>query len=223
MTGTTLDSFDYVPRKVLDYLSQQLRVNGPELTSLRAIYRRQMTLFLHQRWACEHAGLSWPNAADIAQVVEALVAGSAVTLDRSRLARQAREELFARRCLIPRERDIEDWVRQAIHMIELEDRRRLNEAIPASVRESWLPRLLCEASPGPMTVLEWIRRPSCKRSKKTLNEEMSKLQGIRALSPPESLEGIPAQRLRGYGCGDEDRSEFVRLPSRGARWKSLHC
>ncbi len=198
MTGTTLDALDYVPRPVLDYLSRQLGISAPELTTLRALYRRQMTLFMHQRWACEHAGFRRHNAAEVAEVIDALVAGSSVTLDRHRLARQAREELVARHCLIPRERDIEDWVRRAIHRIEVEDRRHLDEAIPASVRESWLPRLLREMSPGPMTVLEWVRRPPRKRSKKTLDEELSKLWVIRDFSPPQSIERIPVQRLRAY-------------------------
>ena len=198
MTGSTLDAFDYVPRPVLEYLSRQLGMPAPELTTLRALYRRQMTLFLHQRWACEHAGFRWHDAADIAKVIDALVAGFSVTLDRHRLARQAREELVALHCLIPRDRDIEDWVRRAIRRIEVEDRRHVDEAIPVSVRESWLPRLLREMSPGPMTVLEWLRRPPRRRSKKTLDEELSKLWTIRALSPPESIERIPAQRLRAY-------------------------
>jgi TnpA family transposase len=56
MTGTTLDAFDYVPRAVLEHVGHQLEISAPQLTTLRALYRRQMTLFLHQQWACEHAG-----------------------------------------------------------------------------------------------------------------------------------------------------------------------
>ena len=67
MTGTTLDALDYVPRPVLDYLSRQLGISAPELTTLRALYRRQMTLFMHQRWACEHAGFRRHNAAEVAE------------------------------------------------------------------------------------------------------------------------------------------------------------
>lgn len=198
MTGTTLDALDYVPRPVLDHLSRQLGINAPELVTLRALYRRQMTLFSHQRWACGHARFHWPESADTTAVIESLTAGSSVTLDRHRLARQAREELYARHCLIPRERDIEDWVRRAIHLVELHDRRYLDEAVGASVRENWLTQLMREKYPGPMTVLEWLRRPPGKRSRKTLDEELSKLTVIRALSPPVNLEGIPTQRLRAY-------------------------
>jgi len=118
MTGTTLDALDYVPRSVLGHVGDQLEMSAPELTTLRALYRRPMTLFLHQRWACEYAGFHRHDASDVTHVIDGLLAGSAVTLDRHRLAQQAREALYSRRCLIPGERDIEDWVRRPICLIE---------------------------------------------------------------------------------------------------------
>jgi hypothetical protein len=89
-----------------------LSLAAPELATLRALYRRQSTLFAHQSWACAYTGLHWPEAADVTAVIETLVSDSAGTLDRHRLARAAREALFACGCLIPRARDIEDWVRR---------------------------------------------------------------------------------------------------------------
>ena len=70
--------------------------------------------------------------------------------------------------------------------------------MPVSVRENWLTQLMREKYPGPLTILEWLRRPPRKRSRKTLDEELSKWLVIRALSPPANLERIPAQRLRAY-------------------------
>jgi hypothetical protein len=55
-----------------------------------------------------------------------------------------------------------------------------------------------EKYPEPMTVLEWLRRPPRKRSRKTLDEEISKWLVIRAMTLPSSLDRIPAQRLRAY-------------------------
>jgi hypothetical protein len=119
MTSTTLDAFDYVPRAVLEYVGHQLRMSTSELTTLRALYRREMTLFLHQRWACEHAGFRRHDVSDVTHVIDTLLSNSSVTLDRHRLAWQAREALYDRHCLIPGEGDIEDWVRRAIHLVEL--------------------------------------------------------------------------------------------------------
>jgi hypothetical protein len=50
----------------------------------------------------------------------------------------AREALYGRHGLMPGERDIEDWVRRAIQLVEPQDRRHLDEVVPAKVRDSWL-------------------------------------------------------------------------------------
>jgi len=92
----------------------------------------------------------------------------------------------------------EDWVRRAVCLIELHDRGYLDEAVPAKVRDNWLIQLMREKYPEPMTVLEWLRRPLRKRSRKTLDEEMSKWLVIRAMTRPSSLDRIPTQRLRAY-------------------------
>jgi len=41
MNGTTLDAFDYVPA-MLEHVWHQLGSSAPELTMLRALYRRRM-------------------------------------------------------------------------------------------------------------------------------------------------------------------------------------
>lgn len=112
MTGTTLDSLDYIPGAVLKHLAKALALPAPDIATLRALYRREKTMFEHQAWAWSFAGFHWADSTDITVVVDALVTGTSVTLDRHRLARQAREELYSRRCLIPRDRDIGDWVRR---------------------------------------------------------------------------------------------------------------
>ena len=198
MTGTMLDTLDHVPRAVLAHVGQQLSLPAPELTTLRALYRRRKTLFEHQAWACSYAGLRWPGPDDVAAVTESLASDSAATLDRHRLARAAREALIARGCLIPGGRDVDDWVRRAVQWVELADRKRLDAAVPAYVRDRWLPGLLSDIGPGSMTVLEWLRRPPRRRSTKTLREELRKLHVIIELMPPSDRVGIPPERLRAY-------------------------
>jgi hypothetical protein len=51
----------------------------------------------------------WPELSDTTAVIDALIDGSSGTLDRHQLGRQGGEALYARHCLIPGERDIEDW------------------------------------------------------------------------------------------------------------------
>src|SRR5260370_1225805 len=96
--------------------------------------------------------LGWHRFPPELSLFEVRLWDSAGTLDRHRLARAAREALFARGCLIPRGRDIGDWVRRAIQRVEFADRQRLDAAVAASVRDAWLPRLMREVIPGPMTV-----------------------------------------------------------------------
>ena len=86
----------------------------------------------------------------------------------------------------------------AISLIELQDRRYLDEVVPARIRDNWLNQLMREKYPEPMTVLEWLRRPPRKGCRKTLDEEISKWLVTRAMTPPAGLERIPAQRLRAY-------------------------
>ena len=47
MTGRTLNSFQMIPVAVLEHLGVQLGLTAPRLASIRALYRRQRTLFEH--------------------------------------------------------------------------------------------------------------------------------------------------------------------------------
>ena len=198
LTGTTLDAVDYVPRAVLDLLGRQLGLPAPQLATLRALYRRERTLFAHQAWACAHAGFRWPSETDVQGLEEALLAFASVTLERERLARHAREYLYGRGCLIPRAREIGRWVRRAIAAVEQTDVQRLQQVVPADLWGSWLPRFLRVMHPGPTTVLEWLRRAPKKRAPQTLREEVRKLATLRGLWPATDRLGIPAGRLREY-------------------------
>src|SRR5665213_175925 len=56
LTGASLHSMEYVPAAVLKLLGLQLGVPAPDLATLRALYRREMTRMAHQSWAIEYAG-----------------------------------------------------------------------------------------------------------------------------------------------------------------------
>jgi hypothetical protein len=121
-----------------------------------------------------------------------LITFANVTIDRARLARHAREYLYGRGCLISRGCEIEAQVRRAVLAVERTDAKRVDDAL----RDSWLSWLLREVSPGPMTVLEWIRRPPKKRSPSTLSNQAAKLQRVRELWPPAERLDISVVRLR---------------------------
>jgi prevent-host-death family protein len=50
MTGRMLDSFEMIPRPLLEHLGDTLGIAVPTLASLRALYSRRSTLFEHQRF-----------------------------------------------------------------------------------------------------------------------------------------------------------------------------
>jgi hypothetical protein len=78
MTGTTLDAFDYIPRQVLEILGRQFGGPAPMLATLRALYRRRMTLFKHQSWALGHLGMHRYGASDAGTVADILAAECAL-------------------------------------------------------------------------------------------------------------------------------------------------
>jgi TnpA family transposase len=198
LTGTTLDAFDYVPRAVLDLVGRQLELPAPQLATLRAIYRRERTLFAHQAWACAYAGFRWPAPADLEGLDASLIAFADVSVERPRLARHAREYLYSHGCLISRARDIDRRVRRAVLAVEATDVQRVEALADAQLRATWIPRLLREMEPGPLTVLEWLRRAPKKRSPTTLRDAVSKLHALRSLWPVTGRLTIPAGRLRVY-------------------------
>jgi hypothetical protein len=56
LTGSTLNSIEYVPSPVLRHLGSQFGVPPPDLATLRALYKRKMTRVAHQSWAIEYGG-----------------------------------------------------------------------------------------------------------------------------------------------------------------------
>jgi hypothetical protein len=73
MTGTTLDTYEYIPRSVLECVAMQLKVRAPMLATLRALSRRVMTRHRHQNWACRYLGISRMTVADEETLCFALV------------------------------------------------------------------------------------------------------------------------------------------------------
>jgi Tn3 transposase DDE domain len=68
---------------------------------------------------------------------------------------------------------------RAIHLVELQDRRHLDEVVPAKIRDHWLNQLMREKYPEPMTVLEWLRRPPVDHALGALGGRYSWLHGFR--------------------------------------------
>ncbi len=56
-TGRPLDRVSAVPKTLLRHLSNALNLANTSIASLRSIYKRRETLYDHQKWARDRAGL----------------------------------------------------------------------------------------------------------------------------------------------------------------------
>jgi len=58
MCGRPLDALQRVPADLLQHLGAQLDISAPDITTIRALYRRRRaTLFEHQSWAISYLGM----------------------------------------------------------------------------------------------------------------------------------------------------------------------
>jgi hypothetical protein len=199
MTGTTLDTYEYIPRSVLECVALQLKVRAPMLATLRALSRRVMTRHRHQNWACRYLGISRMTVADEETLSSALIAEMSVTVDRAQLVTRAHEMFWARRWRIPAHRSIERRVLEAVRRVEAADMEALIRVLrPEEMQQ--LHKQLVEGRANGASVLEWIRRPASNRGRKSRALVVSKLEFLRStFSPIASCAiPIPPERLRAY-------------------------
>jgi hypothetical protein len=110
--------FRVLPIAVLKHLGAQLRLAPPRLASIRALYRRQRTLFDHQRVAMEVLGFRHLTdhaerglTAHLRRSAEATFSGEALTA-------VARVWLYEHGYVLPGDRRVADVVRAALRHAE---------------------------------------------------------------------------------------------------------
>jgi len=198
MTGTTLRSLEYVPTILLRHLGRQFVQKAPDLATLRSLYRRSQTLYVHQRWAIEFLELRKYDESVKRRLSVYLGERTQGTLSRTRLEQIAREWLYRICVEIPGNRVIADLVRAVVHAILIQDHEQLRQHRPDSSVSGCL-ALLLEHRPGrAMTHLEWLRRPPRRRSLKTLRELFEKYEWLERLLGHSNRLPIPKERQRVY-------------------------
>lgn len=199
MTGTTLDAYDYLPRPVLEFLGKQLKVRAPMLATLRALYRRRMTRFRHQRWACRYLGVTRWTSADEQTLLATLALETTVTVDRDQLTLRAQEMLYARGLLIPSRRAVERLVRRATRAVERVDIEALHAVMSPAQTKLWYETLVNTEKDG-ASILEWIRRAPRQRGMKSRTLALQRLDYLRSnfYAIAHGNLPIPPERLRAY-------------------------
>jgi len=199
MTGAALDTYDYMPRTVLECVAAQLHVQAPMLATMRALSRRSMTRHRHQSWACRYLGISRLKAADEHALFCALTAEMSVTVDREQLITRAHEIFWNHRWRIPTRRAVEHKVREAVRRVEAMDMEALRRVLrPEEMERLYV--LLVETQVNGVAALEWIRRPPGKRGAKSRTLAITKLDYLRTTfrSIAYCKIPIPPERLRAY-------------------------
>ena len=113
MSGRHLPALERVPSSVLAFAAAEVGTAAPQLATLRAIYRRRMTLFEHHRLAGMATGFRSAGEAQLRMLTAYLRRQSETVLAREQLVLAARRWLYDRSFLIPGDRSLEQMAARA--------------------------------------------------------------------------------------------------------------
>jgi hypothetical protein len=112
-----MDRFSVLPRNLLRYVAESLEASPLTITSLRSLCERRPTLYENQQWARNYLGLRDLDAAAEADLVAMLAIHAAEVAHADDLITSACHWLYDHRILIPGERRVQDWPRDAFATI----------------------------------------------------------------------------------------------------------
>jgi TnpA family transposase len=214
MSGRRLDRFKVLPRGLLVYLSEQLKVDAPSIATMRSMYqKRSNTLYEHQAWVQERLGLKYLHDKQEAMLLATLRTASHGTTDLNRLKQVAREWLADRKTLLPAESTLHDICVRASKDTEAFILEGFCKTVDELKRKALIDAMFSKR-PNKRTVLEWLRQPPKRRRKKTLDELFEKIEYINALGIHEvDFPKVSIERLRSYARELRHRSpsRFDRL------------
>ncbi|MFY7837978.1 MAG: DUF4158 domain-containing protein [Novosphingobium sp.] len=157
MTGRPLAAFDRIPPVILEFVADHAGVPAPQIATLRAIYRRRMSLFEHQRLAAEAIG--WRTAEDgVLRMLTAFLRRQAETeISRPDLVRQARRWLYDRSYILPGERLLERMAAIAQDYVLDGLKSEIEGAVGAEIAPSWAASLSGAKPNGSgVSMLDWL-------------------------------------------------------------------
>ena len=197
--GRPLDHFAMLPRNLLRYVGERFKTAPPTIASLRAIYRRSQTLYKHQLWAKNYLGLQDIDADAEHELTAMLRIQATEASHTDDLVNAAHCWLYDQRILIPGERRVQDWAREAFAAVEADILKTIATAVPAAtfrqVRES-VYRLRPD---GVANHLEWLKTPPKRHGPGTFGELLEKIRFLKSLGVHEwQLDGVALPKQRAY-------------------------
>ena len=199
-TGRPLNRKASVPRSLLRSLCAALGVAETAIASLKTIYKRVDTLYVHQEWARDHASITAADDAVMADLGRALESLATTSASIDELVQEAELWLFGRQHLLPVDRILRDLARKAFASIEAAALEAVHTEIPAD-KQAQVLMAVHSSRRGRTggTVLEWLKQPAGRHSPTSITEVTDKISYLKELGVDTwSLSAISNARLRAY-------------------------
>jgi TnpA family transposase len=211
-SGRNLDRVAVIPKNLLRYVGEQLGISAPTIASLQSIYRRQPTLYEHQRWARDYAGVG--EFDDIAQrrLIAFLQIASEQATSLDELTQTAKQALFAEKTLIPAQSRLRDLAYAGFSRIE---------KLAVEAIQRWLPRrswktlveglYAHQSTDNSSTVVDWLRSSAGRHGPTTLNDALQKIALLRdwGVHEWEFQDTLSIARQRGFAHAFESRPPSI--------------
>ncbi len=210
VTGRVLDSSTYLPRTLLRSLCHSLVLSETAIASLKTIYARRSTLYEHQKWARETAGITDTDDAILAELAITLAELTKTAASADDLVQSAERWLFDRRYLIPADRILRDLARDAFASTEALAIEGTKREIPAQTRKRMVSAVFSpRRGRTGGTMLEWLKAPPGKHSPTTIAEVSEKIAYLKTLDVNKwQLSHISTARMRAYARAVANRPPF---------------
>jgi TnpA family transposase len=220
MTGVALNSVQMIPPAVLACVAGQLGQTPPQLTSIRALYRRRRTLHDHQEVARLVLGLRVLGEHGRRKLKAHLRKIVPVQVVQRDLVREARRWLDHNHCLQLGERTLLDLAREVRRDFETGVRERLSQIIGDMPATRWVDALRAEASPG-VSRLEWLRTGPKSKRPKGLADHVGKLRFLKEMGADRLDLGLTEPALRALAMPLRHRKAAALRP--GTDQLALAC
>lgn len=209
-SGRVLDRTTNIPRALLRSLCHSLGLSETAIASLKTIYERRSTLYEHQKWARDTAGISDIDDAVLAELAMSLEELTKTAASVDDLVQSAERLLFDRRYLLPADRVLRDIARSAFASTETQAIEGTKKEVPAQTRKRMVSAVFSpRRGRAGGTMLEWLKTPPGKHSPTTIAEVAEKIAYLKSLDVDKwQLSHISTARMRAYAQAVANRPPF---------------
>jgi TnpA family transposase len=181
MTGRSLSAVERIPASVLAYVADIVGIPAPQIATLRAIYLRRATLYVHQRLATQILGVSSADDRQLRGLTAYLRRQALAQLDRSALVEEARVWLNARNFLLPGQRQLTEMAQAAQGHVLAELKETIATSVGAPMAGSWVAELMASSPDRELNVFDWLRSAISGFGTRDIVDVESRIEELRRL------------------------------------------